>query len=284
MAQFNPNMSKEELVNQFSNKSPFLNKMSTESAYRYIVNRYPQYKLESEDKIYEPAAERETNIWDSLPSFIRKGYNNSLQGMAYELATGQKRFDISEYEEGIVNDLGAGIASFFAPLDFGITVKGGVVGGAIAREGAKQTIKKLIFKKLVQNGANRKLAAKSANNAVEFVAKSGSGAGALGLYSGVGDALQQKITDGTIDVNRVVKTGIKGAVLGGMTSGTGAYLTQRGAKTLTKVGAEIGMFGIGAPALEGELPTPQDFLFFFSMVIGMKGFCVVISKGYGKLQ
>tara|TARA_R100001129_G_scaffold9368_1_gene6503 strand:+ start:11559 stop:15302 length:3744 start_codon:yes stop_codon:yes gene_type:complete len=284
MAQFNPNMSKEELVNQFSSKSPFLNKMSTESAYRYIVNRYPQYKLESEDKIYEPAAEKETNIWDSLPSFIRKGYNDSLQGMAYEISTGQKRFDISDYEEGIINDLGAGIASFFAPLDFAVTAFGGGLGGVLAKTAGKETVKKYVFKKLVQNGVNRKMAAKSANNAVEFVTKSGSGAGALGLYSGVGDALQQKITDGTIDVDRVVKTGVKGAVLGGMTSGTGAYLTQRGAKTLTKVSAEIGMFGIGAPALEGELPTPQDFLHAGSMVIGMKGVGAVTSKGYGKLQ
>tara|TARA_R110002020_G_scaffold428834_1_gene638340 strand:- start:441 stop:4226 length:3786 start_codon:yes stop_codon:yes gene_type:complete len=284
MPQFSPDMSKEELVNTFSNDSPFLNTMSTEGAYQYIVNKYPQYKLKSEDKIYEPASQRETNIWDSLPSQIRKGYNDSLQGMAYEMSTGQKRFDISDYEEGVVNDLAAGIASFFAPVDFATTVFGGGIGGIIAKTAGKQTVKKYVFKKLVQNGANKKVAVKSANKAVEFAVKSGSGAGALGLYSGAGDALNQKLTDGTIDVGRVVKTSAKGAVLGGMTGLTNAYLTQQGAKTLTKIGAEIGVFGTGAPLLEGELPTPQDYVHAGGMILGIKGVNQVAGKGLGKLQ
>ena len=47
MAQFSPDMSKEELVNQFSNKNNFFNEMSTEEAYTKIVNQYPQYILNS---------------------------------------------------------------------------------------------------------------------------------------------------------------------------------------------------------------------------------------------
>ena len=61
MPQFNPNMSKEELVNTFSTDSPFLNTMSTNSAYTYIVNKYPQYKLDEEEKQY-----LEQNIQASL--------------------------------------------------------------------------------------------------------------------------------------------------------------------------------------------------------------------------
>lgn len=273
-------MSKEELVNTFSNNSPFLNTMSTEGAYRYIVKKYPQYKLESEDKIYEPATQRETNIWDSLPSQIRKGYNDSLQGMAYEMSTGQKRFDVSDYDEGVINDLAAGIASFFAPVDFATTVLGGGVGGAVT----KSLVKKFVFKKLVNNGALKITAGRAAVKASEFAAKSGAGAGALGLYSGAGDALQQKITDGSIDVGRVVKSSAKGAVLGGMTGLTNAYLTQQGAKTLTKVGAEIGVFGTGAPLMEGELPTPQDYVHAGGMILGIKGVNKVAGKGFKELQ
>ena len=285
MPQFSPDMSKEELVNTFSSNAPFLNTMSVDGAYNYIVNQYPQYKLNSEDTEYKPATKKKTNIWDSMPDFIKDGYNRSLQGMAHEMSTGNKRFDLSGYDPGVIEDLGAGIASFFAPVDFATTVFGGGIGGVIAKTAGKHTVKKYVFKKLVQNGASKKVAAKSANNAVEFAVKSGAGAGALGLYSGAGDALQQKITDGSIDVGRVVKASAKGAVLGGMTGGTNAYLTQAGAKTLTKISAEIGVFGTGAPILEeGRLPTPQDWLHAGGMILGIKGVNKVATKGYKELK
>ena len=83
MAKFNPNMSKQDLVSAFSSKAPFLNSMSTDGAYNYIVKQYPQYKLSSEDTEYKPATQQDTNLWDSMPNFIKEGYNKSLQGMAY---------------------------------------------------------------------------------------------------------------------------------------------------------------------------------------------------------
>jgi hypothetical protein len=284
MAKFNPNMSKQDLVSAFSSKAPFLNSMSTDGAYNYIVKQYPQYKLDTEDTEYKPATRQDTNLWDSMPNFIKDGYNKSLQGMAYQMSTGDKRFDLAGYEPGIVGDLGAGIASFFAPVDFATTVFGGGVGGVLAKTAGKETVKKYVFKKLVQNGANRKVAAKSANKAVEYTTKAGAGAGALGLYSGASEALQQGITDGTIDVGKVVKAGAKGAVLGGMTGATNAYLTQAGAGLLARTAAEIGEVGIGTSVLEGRAPTPQDFLYAGGMVVGMKGVGVVASKGYGEIK
>ena len=146
MPQFSPDMSKEELVSTFSSNAPFLNAMSVDGAYNYIVNQYPQYKLNSEDTEYKPATKKKTNIWDSMPDFIKDGYNRSLQGMAHEMSTGNKRFDLSGYDPGVIEDLGAGIASFFAPVDFATTVLGGGVGGVIAKTAGKHTVKKYVFK------------------------------------------------------------------------------------------------------------------------------------------
>ena len=280
MAQFSPDMSKEELVNQFSNKNNFFNEMSTEEAYTKIVNQYPQYKLNSEESKYAPATKRKTNLWDSLPSPIRKGYNDSIQGMSYEMATGNKRFDISDYDPGVINDLGAGVASFFAPLDFATTVIGGGLGGAAT----KALVRKYVFKKLVKNGALKTTAGRAAIKASEFAATSGSGAGALGLYSGAADTIQQKITDGTIDVGKVVKTSAKGALLGGMTGFTNAFLTQKGANVLTKTASEVFVFGAGAPILEGKVPSPQDFVHAGGMILGIKGVNKVATTGYQKIK
>ena len=281
MPQFNPNMSKEELVNTFSTDSPFLNTMSTNSAYTYIVNKYPQYKLNEEEKQYKPATRKEENIWDSMPDWIKKGYNNSLQGMAYEMSTGNERFDLSGYDPGVIGDLGAGLASFFAPVDLATTVAGGGIGGIVAKTAGKSTVKKYIFGKLVKNGTSKKVAAISANKAVESI---GTSAGAFGLYSGASDALQQQLTDGSIDVGNVVKAGAKGAVLGGMTGVTNAYLTQAGAGLLARTGAEIAEVGIGAPVLEGRAPTPQDFVHAAGMVAGIKGVNKLATKGYKEVK
>ena len=54
MAQFNPNMTKEELGNDFRSADPSYNSMDDDSAYRAIVKRFPQYKLNIENTEYKP--------------------------------------------------------------------------------------------------------------------------------------------------------------------------------------------------------------------------------------
>mgnify|MGYP003149431361 CR=1 FL=1 len=284
MSKFNPNMTKQEIVNIFSEDSPNLLNLSTENAYRAIVSKYPQYKVNSEKNVYKQPSKKESNIWDSMPNFIKAGYNNSLQGMAQEMATGNKRFDLKDYDPGVLEDLGAGIASFFAPADFALTAATGGIGAFLGKSAGQSLVKKYVFKKLAQNGASKKIAAQSANKAVDYMVKAGSSASALGVYSGASDALQQKINEGSIDIGKSVSTGLKGALLGGMTGGTNAFLTQKGAGILKKTAAETVAFGVGAPALEGELPTPQDFLHAAGMVAGIKGVNHLAGKGFNKLK
>tara|TARA_R110002050_G_scaffold95663_1_gene199235 strand:+ start:403 stop:4128 length:3726 start_codon:yes stop_codon:yes gene_type:complete len=280
MAQFSPSMTREELVNQFRPTTPAFNNMSDDKAYRHIIRKYPQYKLNQEEVEYKPANPKDKNLFDSMPDWLKDGYNRSLQGMSQEIATGNKRFDLSGYDPGVIEDLGAGIASFFAPLDFATTIAGGGIGGAAT----KSLVKKYVFKKLVRNGALKTTAGKAAIKASTFASTSGSGAGALGLYSGAGEALNEKIVDGTISPGKVVKASAKGALLGGMTGYTNAFLTQKGANTLTKVAAEVGEFGTVAPLLEGEIPTPQDYVHAGGMILGIKGVNKLGGEGIKRLQ
>ena len=41
------------------------------------------------------------------------------------------------------------------PLDFATTIGGGVVGGIAAKSAAKATVRKYVFKKLVNNGVKK---------------------------------------------------------------------------------------------------------------------------------
>jgi ribosomal protein L22 len=230
--------------------------------------KYPKYK----DNIENYETEYSSSLWDGLPNVIKDGYNRSLQGMAHEIATGKKRFDLGDYDPSVIEDIGAEVASFFAPADFALTVATGGIGSVAG----KKVLSKFVFKKLMKNGVKSAVARNVANKSVASASRgiaSGIGAGAttLGVYGGAGDALRQKLETGVIQKDKVVKSTAKGFVLGGITTGVGGFLSSRGASTLTKVAAEIGAFGTGAPLMEGEIPTPQDYIHTAGMIIGIKG-------------
>ena len=283
MAQFNPNMTKEELVNDFRSADPSYNSMDDDSAYRAIVKRFPQYKLNIENTEYKP--KDESGITDTLGNIWKDGYNRSIQGMAEAIATNKKQVhNLENYHPGIVADVAAGVASFFQPLDLATTVIGGGVGGVAV----KGLAKKFILKKLLQNRVSKNVANKAALKASAFTqqmaSSSGAGAGALGLYSGAGEALNEYISDGTISPGKVVKAGAKGAVLGGMTGATNAFLTQKGVGVIGRTLTETTQFGIAAPALEGRTPTPEDWIHAGGMILGIKGVNKVATTGFKKLN
>jgi len=283
MPQFNPNMTVEQLVNDFRAVDPRYNNMTDELAYKVITRKFPQYKLESQQSEYTP--NDESGIIDQLGTVWKDGYNRSLQGMAEAIATGKEQvYDLGDYHPGIIADIAAGVASFFTPLDFATTVVGGGLGGILAKTAGKQTLKKFVFKKLVNNNVSRKVAATTANKALDYAVKSGTGAGALGLYSGAGEALNEYLSDGTITPGKVVKAGAKGAVLGGMTGGTNAFLTDKGVNVLGRTIVEVGQFGTAAPLLEGRAPTPEDWIHAGGMVLGIKGVNKAATKGFEQLS
>lgn len=140
MAQFDPNMSKEQLVNDFRAVDSKYNSMSDDLAYKVITRRFPQYKLNSEMPSYNP--KDESGIIDALGDIWKDGYNRSLQGMVYEITQGKKKYDLANYHPGLVSDIAAGVASFFQPLDFATTVAGGGLGGAATKAVATKYVTK----------------------------------------------------------------------------------------------------------------------------------------------
>ena len=96
--------------------------------------------------------------------------------------------------------------------------------------------------------------------------------------------MNEYLADGTITPGKVVKAGAKGAVLGGMTGGTNAFLTDKGVNVLGRTLAEVGQFGTVAPLLEGRAPTPEDWIHAGGMVLGIKGVNMAATKGFDKLK
>ena len=137
-------MNKSQLLTKYRNTYPDLKNINDDKLFNALVKKFPEYKTE----ITDYSTKTSENIFDSLPNIIKLGYNRSIQGMAQEMATGKKRFDLSGYEPGVVADLGAGLASFLAPADLTITALGGGIGGAAA----KNVATKYVFKNLVRNG------------------------------------------------------------------------------------------------------------------------------------
>ena len=58
-----------------------------------------------------------STLWDYIPDVIKKGYNESITGMAQQLATGEAPFDLEDYNPSVLGDIGAAVVGFFMPAD-----------------------------------------------------------------------------------------------------------------------------------------------------------------------
>ena len=74
-----------------------------------------------------------SELWDLLPDVFKKGYNESLTGMAQQLATGEAPFDLKDYHPSVLGDIGAAVTSFFMPADILTFAAGGGIGGQAAK-------------------------------------------------------------------------------------------------------------------------------------------------------
>jgi len=252
-------ITKEKLVSTYKSKYPSLGKYSDDKVYGYLVNKFPEYK----QQVVQSENHEADSMFDGLPDFIKKAYNDSITGMAQEMATGKKKFDLSGYEPGVVEDIASGLVSFLMPADLITTVASGGIGAV----GAKKLAGKYLVKKLRANGVKTGAASIAKKTAMNI----GSSTAGLASYEGLKSALSQKLNTGDIKLGEVVKDTASGAVLGGVTAGTGAYLTTRGWSTMNKVLAEAGVLGTTMPITEGEVPTPQDYVNATGMLLGIKG-------------
>ena len=235
-----------------------------------------------------------------MPDWVKAGYQNSITGLTERVKNGQP---IKNYDLNLLEDVGATLISFLQPLDLATMVAGGGIGGFGARtalkEGAKQAIKqglkKTSTKKLIANKIDDKVAMQvlggapdqaikamikaeipevTARRAVQNAAPrvvhkaliQGAGGGVgLGFYSGLSTALATKIEQGDVDEVLALKEGLKGAVLGAVTSGTQPVsraffnklkpATTKAQKIVQETAVkaiETAEFGTIAPVLSGE--------------------------------
>ena len=162
-------------------------------------------------------------------------------------------------------------------------------------------------KKAVKVFTNHKIKKKVAEEIVEksaprvlhrAMAEGAAGAVNLGFYSGLQSALGQEVQDGDIEFLETMRAAGSGAILGGVTAGTGAkfgnYLAKKfGTPTtamqktaqMTAVKAlETAEFGTIAPALEGRMPTPEDYAHALGVIGGLTAIKGIPSAGMKKAK
>ena len=212
-----------------------------------------------------------STLWNYIPDFIKRGYNESITGMAQQLATGEAPFDLEDYNPSVLGDIGAGVISFFMPADIAVFAGGAGVGGVAAKKAGK-----LALRQMIRAGVKKDFAQETLDRGVKTLAgragmSAGTGAVALGTYSGIADAMSQEINDNDINFGQVVEAAGKGAVLGGVTGGIGGRAAFKGSSEAVRVAQEIAAFGTLEPALDLRVPTPQDFVHAGGMILGIRG-------------
>jgi len=220
-----------------------------------------------------------SELWDYIPDVIKKGYNESVTGMAQQLATGEAPFDLENYHPGVLGDIGSAVIGFFMPADVALFAAGGGIGGQAAKKAGK-----LALKQMMRAGVKKEFAEKTLQSGMTTMAgKAGVSAGAsavaLGSYSGIADAMVQEIETNNIDWGQVSKATAKGAVLGATVGAIGGRAAAKGTSEAVKVAQEIASFGILEPSLDLRIPTPQDFLHASGMILGIRGANMSIKLG-----
>ena len=220
-----------------------------------------------------------SELWDYIPDVIKKGYNESVTGMAQQLATGEAPFDLENYHPGVLGDIGSAVIGFFMPADVALFAAGGGIGGQAAKKAGKLALKQMMRAGVKKEFAEKTLQKGMATMAGKAGVSAGSGAVALGSYSGIADAMVQEIETNNIDWGQVLKATAKGSVLGTTVGAIGGRAAAKGTSEAVKVAQEIASFGILEPSLDLRIPTPQDFLHASGMILGIRGANMSIKLG-----
>ena len=109
-------------------------------------------------------------IDENSAEWVKKAYNDSATGIAYQLATGQAKFSLDpEWEANIGEDILAAVVGFTMPLDLALMFTGGWVGKAgLAASSASKGVQRLAAKEMVRQSGG-KVTQKQAKNYVKKV-------------------------------------------------------------------------------------------------------------------
>ena len=233
---------------------------------------------------------------DFLPDFYKEGYNNSIEGMAYQMVTGKQFFEIDHnYNPGMVRDIMATISSFLTPTDIlTMATGGGLAAKALNKYGTKaaqtalrQTnLPKHIVAEMTEAGmkdaaanasrAQIRAAAGLASDVGKMQMRAAVGAGGFGFYSGLQSAELQVLQDrdkdhiqGLADASKSFAYGfgkgsVHGAAIGAVTGGLGQLGRMAGRKATSRLSPRSqnaaaigGDKGIEIAAF-GTLPSIED--------------------------
>ena len=194
------------------------------------VNNYlPEAKQEAEKEVFESRENAELygfvpGKW--LPDWVKNGYNTSLEGMGYQLATGQTYFDIGTYAEDekdypFLEDIGSTVMSFLTISDMATLIGGGGIAGGIANVGykqvAKETVKRLI-KKNITNKLGKEGAERAAKKTVEQIVKKNKvkAAQILSNASGIKNKISKEVAEEMVEAGaKKLPSKIMSSTIGG---------------------------------------------------------------------
>jgi len=220
---------------------------------------------------------------DWIPDFYKEGYNNSIEGMAYQMISGKQFFDIDPTKNPeMINDIMATISSFITPTDIlSMATGGGIAAKILGKYGSKtmqiamkQTnLPKSVIKKAVEAGTMD-----AVSHATKAKLRATVGAGGFGFYSGLQNAELQVLQDRDMghikdlgDATQAFASGfgkgaVHGAAIGAVTGGLGQLGRMAGSKATTRLSERVqsaaaigGDKGIEIAAF-GTIPTIEDAL------------------------
>tara|TARA_R110000765_G_scaffold31886_1_gene74490 strand:+ start:1496 stop:5221 length:3726 start_codon:yes stop_codon:yes gene_type:complete len=231
-------------------------------------------KRYSFDNLSKPRTQLEDSFLDEwMPDWIKKGYNESITGMAEKIVTGEERFDLGNYKPTILGDIGSAIAGFLMPADLAATFAGAGIGSLATRAAAKTALSKAAkigAKRLITFGSSKQFADKVMESGAKRLLTGASvQAGALSTYTGLNEALKQEIKDGDVDWSDVLTESSKAALSGAVGGAIFGRAITRGAKTSSALAQEAIGFGTADPILRGEMPSPEDYISGLGVVLGI---------------
>ena len=207
-------------------------------------------------------------------AWARKAYNDSLTGLLEQAYTGQSRYNIDDYEPGIINNILSGVVSFMMPADLLTMRIGSFVG-------------KGVVKKLYGESMEDYMQRAAAEKGISWTTTGGMGAGTqattLAAYEGAMGGVNAYLTGDSV-LGGIAKGVSHGALLGGMAGFVGGGVAAKGATAVTgfekaltgqpaQITYEAGVF-TGAGALEqigyGDY-TASKLLEDFVTNVGMFG-------------
>lgn len=192
----------------------------------------------------EPRGWLATTAAHTTPGYLAEAINRATmpEGVPYE--------PLPQQNFGLVGNAASQLTSLAVdPLT--------LVSGGVGAKAGKALGEKLIEKKLAQ----------------EILTGSVAGATTLGTLTAVHDPLAQYGQNGEVDPKESAYAFLKSVALGTALGPAGAVPTRAGAAA-----AEIGTFAVGAPALEGRLPTWEDVFNAAAVIGGMKGAGAIVRK------